>query len=659
MATDLDGKIVLFNRGAENLLGWRADELIGQTPECIHLAEEVLARSRELTEMEGRPIEGFQVFVHLASKGFSETRQWTYVRKDGHRFPVSLVVTAMRDSSGAIVGFMGVATDISQAIAYQEELRKAMKAAESASRAKSAFLANMSHEIRTPMNGVLGMLGILLDTPLAPDQRQSAQAAYSSAESLLGIINDILDFSKIEAGKLDLEILPFDLVALLDDFSEMFAFRAREKAVSFTCMARPQTPRRLLGDPGRLRQILTNLVGNALKFTSAGEVAVVVESLEVVDGSALLKFSVRDTGIGIPSDRVGGLFASFEQVDASISRRFGGTGLGLAISRQLSEMMGGEIGVESQEGKGSTFWFTAKFRLPEDRQESDAATKSLDGLAALVVDGNSSSRQATVALLRSWGMQVQESASGVEGLENLEAASRRGNPFRLVAVDDRLADLEGVDFGRLARQSDAGKEIVLAVLASTAERGDARKYENAGFSVYLPKPVRSDELLDCLSQALARDPSVLGQPLITRHLVRENTTLPTFHARVLLAEDNLVNQKVAGSMLTKMGIHADMVPDGAAALEALKRTAYDLVLMDMQMPGMDGLEASRRIRAGEAGEEREGVTIIALTANAMTEDQKACREAGMNDHIPKPLSLRTLADTLRKWLEASEGRRDD
>jgi len=649
ICTDLEGKIVLFNRGAENLLGWTSAEMVGKrTPAILHDPAEIEARGRELTESEGERIEGFRVFVHHAAKGAPETRQWTYVRKDGSRFPVSLVVTAVKDASGDVVGFMGVGTDISQTIAHQDEMRKAVRAAEAANLAKSTFLANMSHEIRTPMSGVLGMLQILLDADLPADQRANAEGALASAESLLAIINDILDFSKIEAGKLDLEVLPFDLGVLLDDLSSMFAYRARERSISFTCMASPDAPLRLVGDPGRLRQVLTNLIGNAMKFTAAGEVAATVDLVELDDETALLRFAVRDTGIGIPPERLGTLFHGFDHGDASIARRYGGTGLGLAISSQLVEMMGGSIEVESEVGRGSTFRFTSRFRVRASLEGDSAPTETLQGVRVLLVDGNEASRIAVREQMLSWGMDVEEAATGVEGLGILEEA--RDRPIRVVVLDARLPDLDGIDFGRLVQQGVGGRKTVLAVLATVAERGDARRFELAGFSIYLPKPVRSNDLSECLVQALGRDPSTPGQPILTRHLAREQSTLPRFKARALLVEDNAVNQKVARSMLQKLGVKCDVAENGREALRTLALGGFDVVLMDLQMPVMDGLESARRMRAGEAGEIGTRIPIVALTASALGEDQEACRQVGMNDYLTKPLAQRALADSLSRWL---------
>ncbi len=650
ICTDLEGKIVLFNRGAENLLGWSAAEMVGkQTPAILHEPGEIETRGRELSQEAGSPVEGFAVFVHHAAAGGSETRVWTYVRKDGTRFPVSLVVTAVRDAAGTVVGFMGVGTDVSQSIAHQDEMRKAVRSAEAANLAKSTFLANISHEIRTPMNGVLGMLQILLEADLSAEQRPIAEGARASAESLLGIINDILDFSKIEAGELDLEVLPFDLASLLDDLSSMFAFRARERSISFTCMASPDTPLRLVGDPGRLRQILTNLVGNAMKFTAAGEVAATVDALELQEDTALLRFTVRDTGIGIPADRLTTIFRSFDQGDPSISRRYGGTGLGLAISRQLVEMMGGTIEVESEVGKGTVFRFTSRFQVRKSLEGGAASTEPLQGVRVLVVDGHEASRGAVREQLLSWGMDVEEASTGVEGLGILEEQPQ-GRPIRVVVLDARLPDLDGLDFGRLVRQGNGGRKIVLVVLASAAERGDAKRFELAGFSVYLPKPVRTADLSECLVQALGRDPALPGQPILTRHLAREQSVLPRFKARALLAEDNAVNQKVARSMLQKLGVKVDVVENGRDAVQVLASGGFDVVLMDLQMPVMDGIESVRRMRAGEAGEIGKRIPIVALTASALGEDQEACRDAGMNDYLTKPLSQRALADSLLRWL---------
>ncbi|MEW6490498.1 MAG: response regulator [Thermodesulfobacteriota bacterium] len=530
-----------------------------------------------------------------------------------------------------------------------DRARDLAEKAEAANRAKSQFLANMSHEIRTPMNGVLGMTELLRSTSLDGRQRRFVETVYRSADLLMNLLNDILDFSKIEAGKLQLDVLDFDLRDEVEEVSQLFAEHAHAKGLEFVHVLPPNLPRAVRGDPGRLRQVLSNLVGNAIKFTEKGEVSVRAHPVEEGDGTVCVRFEVQDTGIGIPPEALPRLFDSFSQADGSMTRRYGGTGLGLAISRQLVELMAGELGVDSTAGKGSCFWFTAHFGRVRPRETgASESPHGLSGLRALVVDDNPTNREVLEMELEAWGLEHASAEGGGRALELLRAEAAGTHPFQLAILDMMMPGMDGLDLARHIRADPELAGLPLVMLTSVGVVDDPAARAAARIDAWLSKPVRQSHLFEALL-AVTRG---LGPALPSPRPAGDVSLESRYRGRVLLVEDNRINQEVARDLLELLGLEVHVACDGLEAVEAAGRAAYDLILMDCQMPRMDGYEATRALRRAEGDGARPRTPVVAMTAHALEGDREACLAAGMDDYLPKPFKVQQLGQILDRWLPA-------
>jgi two-component system, sensor histidine kinase and response regulator len=641
LALDTEGRVTAVNRFACAVLGWTEDELLGR--DWFDTCQ--VARARDQSKAR---------FGELLRGDLSITEDTTCTRSGDERL-IEWRSTVLRDDAGQVTGTFSSGTDITDRHQVEAELRTARDAAEAANKAKSEFLANMSHEIRTPMNGVIGMTELVLDTELTPDQREHLRIVKSSAEALLTVINDILDFSRMEAGKFELDPIDFNPRDAIGDTANAVALKAHQKGLEVIVDVSPAVAQMLRGDVGRLRQILVNLLGNAIKFTTNGEVVLRVTTEVSMLPGVVLHFSVRDTGVGIPLDRQKSVFDAFTQADGSITRTFGGTGLGLTISSQLVKLMGGRIWVESEAGKGSTFHFTANFAVAEDPTAAAVADAvDLRNLPVLVVDDNATNRRLLEEMLIGWHMGPTLSASAPEALAALRVAQEAGRPFHLVLTDVQMPDMDGFTLAEAIKKDPATAGAAVVMLTSAGQPGDAARCRELGVAAYLPKPIKSSELRETILLALAGQPAERNRPvLVTRNSLREARHV----GRLLLVEDNKVNQLVARRLLEKRGYTVLVANNGREALAILDDRAiagFGCVLMDVQMPEMGGFECTAAIRAREQVT-RVHLPIVAMTAHAMKGDEARCLAAGMDGYLSKPIDPNELFDVVAHHLRLSSG----
>ncbi|MFM7149177.1 MAG: response regulator, partial [Gemmataceae bacterium] len=642
LISDAKGVVQWVNDGFSRQTGYRPEEVAGRKQaELLHGPKTDPAIEQNIEECIARGL-GFDMEILQYSR--DKKPFWAQVRCE----PV-------HDERGNLSNFVTIESDITERRAFIEDLTKAKQEAESANRAKSEFLANVSHEIRTPLNGVIGMTGLLLDTPLSPEQHEFVETSLTSAQSLLTIINDILDYSKIEAGKLDLHPEPFALRSVIHQMAKPFSLRAGEKNIELAVRVAKEVPDHWIGDSERLKQVLSNLVGNAIKFTSRGEIELNVELKSSGSEKPLLHFSVRDTGIGVPADKLETIFRPFEQADGSTIRRFGGTGLGLAICSQLVAKMGGTIWVESQLGHGSQFHFTAHLEMG---QPELATTRNppggLAGVPVLVIDDNSTSRRILEEIVAGWHMKPHGVSSGEAGLAELERAEAAKTPYQVVLLDAGMPQMDGFLLAEKIHKNDRLNPHIVMMLSSADRLGEVARCRETGVAHHLAKPINPEELLRAILDVDGpTDPPAAPSLVPIKPRKSAQGILKPGGLKILLAEDNLVNQKVAQKTLAKMGHLVVTVNNGREALDALDRESFDLVLMDVQMPEMDGLEATRRLREKERAT-GEHLHVIAITAHAMKGDRDRCEEAGMDNYITKPLQPGDLYRVLAESpLEAS------
>jgi len=624
---DNEGNISYWNEAAERMFGYKKDEIIGK-----HL-HRTLAPER-FYESYLKGFKKFQITGEGAAVG--KTLELAAVRKDGTEFPIELSLSAVKLKGKW--NATGIIRDITERKKVEEELEKAKKAAEEANQAKSQFLASMSHEIRTPMNAIIGISELLSGTSLYDEQKEYVEMIKISAGNLLNIIDDVLDLSKIESGKLELEETEFNLRDVVEETAVSFVTQATKKGIELLCHIDPEIPAYIIGDPMRLRQILVNLIGNAIKFTEKGQVVVDVKTEERKGNRAILRFCVSDTGIGIPREKQAKIFESFTQADGSTTRKYGGTGLGLTISKQLVEKMGGRIWVESEIGKGSNFYFTISCSVVE-KMEKRVVPPGIRNLRVLIVDDNATNRLILREMVSGWDFSPTEAEDGLSALKQLE-----NNFYQLILLDKSMPGMDGFEVARRIKQMPKYADVPIIVLSSAEEKGDRKRAKELGISDVLIKPVRRSKLYNSIVAALAKK---------EKTKVPETKVESVFKGRplkVLLAEDNPINQKLAVRILEKQGWKVTVANNGREAVEWVRKNGFDFVLMDIQMPEMDGLEATKEIREREKTTGKH-IPIVALTAHAFREDEEKCLSAGMDGYVTKPIKIQELFKTIEDILK--------
>ena len=653
---DINGNFTFFNDSMCKIYGCTKEELSRMN------SHQLLGRENVVTDI--TDLDYVNNFT-LQQGNAAKTVENEIVGEDGTNHFVETSVSPLKDINDNIIGYRGMTRDITE-VKRARELKNAKTTAEVANRAKSDFLAKMSHEIRTPLNGIIGMSEIALGSNLDDNQMKICKTILSESNNLLSIINDILDFSKIEAGKIELEEIPFNLGSLIDDVTHNFAILTEQKGLEFNSFLSFDIPNQLIGDPGRLRQILVNLVGNALKFTHEGDIYIKGELVEDLGEMVKVRFMIKDTGIGISKDKQKHIFDDFTQADTSTTREYGGTGLGTTISKLFAELMSGEIGVNGDEGKGSTFWFTAVFRKQVE-EKSDTTTQAVDlkGLKIMVVDDNSNALFILAEYLRLWGSCPVEVSSGEQALAALQVAASSEEPVNLILSDIRMPEMDGFELARKIKENEALRGIPIMLFTAAGNIGDGDKCRELGVECYITKPIRQNDLRNAIESVLGlkKDDNRPAVPvLLTKHNM---TGKPQREIEILLVEDYPTNQQVALRHLHSAGYHVDLVENGLEAVNAFQRKDYDLILMDLQMPVMDGYEATGKIREleislkkesdNEISAERKKVPIVAMTAHAIKGFREKCLEIGMDDYITKPLRKKEFLDFVGKYEKLESG----